>query len=343
MCGIAGLKRMGKDSEPINIVQVQTLLMKIQHRGGDASGIAIQREDGTVVVYKAPTIAWKFLAEEETRKFLEEQLPGAMTVLLHTRLATLGEPRFNENNHPVFAGKVAVTHNGMIQNHWDLFRDMKLERKAKVDTDVIRAILDEHGLTREGIKQLGRMRGSAAIAAVSPEQPDVLLLSRVGSPLVMGMLENSSQLIWASEKEAIHAASRQWVKKWGMSFKANRADLKINTVEKEAAMIITGEGCKWYATYEGNGVRSQVVYNIHRDWERKQLERRREENKETVEEAKKQQGAEAEAEERKGNPDFVICQHCHGTVVLDTKELHEAALWEIECGHCRKLLGERGN
>lgn len=342
MCGIAGLKRMGTDSSPIDITQIRTLLLKIQHRGGDATGIAIQRKDGSVSVCKGAEIAWKILTDRAFAKFLEEEITDdVMTVLLHTRLATLGSPSENENNHPVHAGNVAITHNGMIHNHKWLFEDLHLDRKAEVDTDIIRAILDKEGLTKQGIKVLNRLGGSAAIAAISPKQPDTLLLARSGSPLVIAMLEDSNQLMWASEKEAIHSASRVWIKKWGLPFKANRMDLKFNTVEKEQAFILTSAGLQWADDFKAaGGTRSSVQYKIHEKWESKQHEKRREENKKKVEAAKTIEGV----VEEKTNPDVVICRHpeCKGKNTIG-EHIRTIPLWELECGHCKKMLGERGN
>jgi len=337
---------MGEDSAPIDVTQVRTLLIKIQHRGGDATGIAVQKRDGSVRVCKGPEIAWKILSDRVFARFLEEHLgEDTMTVLLHTRLATLGSPDKNENNHPVYAGGVAVTHNGMIHNHRWLFDDLKLERKAEVDTDIIRAILDAEGLTKEGIRVLNKLGGSAAIAAVTPKQPDTLLLARSGSPLVIAMLEHNNQLMWASEKEAIHAASRVWVKKWGFPFKANRMDLKFNTVEKESAFIITSEGVQFADGFSAaGGVRSQVQYNIHRDWERKQRERRQDRNKETVKQGREEKKLETATAPVVEQPDVVVCPapSCKGRNIIDG-ELKKLELWEIECGHCKRLLGERGN
>jgi predicted glutamine amidotransferase len=236
MCGIAGILRVGK--EPIAAEQLKSLLLGIQHRGTDATGIAIQNGKD-VHVYKTDEIAWKFIEAKQTAAFLEEHLlPETDVVLLHTRAATQGDPAEFKNNHPMWAGKSAVIHNGMIQNDDELFKEMG-GRKAETDSDVIRAIVDKYGMTKKGIKQLQRLRGSCAAAIVSTEFPGKLMLLRAGSPLVLG--KTDEQLIWCSIKEPIHRAARIWRKQWGIWFQANRPILEWNPMVHSSAYIIDYE------------------------------------------------------------------------------------------------------
>src|SRR5579859_3020665 len=219
-CGIAGIRRFGP--EPIRESQLRILMCALEHRGISASGIALVK-GAEINVYKADVPAWEFVKSDGWRAFIGEYLTkDTEMALLHDRAATQGDPDKMENNHPVYSGVTAVTHNGMISNDFGLFNSLKLERKAEVDTDIIRALLDRDGLTRKGIESLNRMMGSAAIACASTKFPGKLLLARSGSPLVVASV--GEQMIWASEKGAIHAASRPFFQRWGIHFQANRSD-----------------------------------------------------------------------------------------------------------------------
>src|SRR5439155_24523048 len=100
MCGLGGCRTM--DGTPITKECLDTLLITNEHRGNDASGIALQKPDGEVFVLKKDLPAWKFCNSIEYETFLEKHLPTAQTVLLHARAATIGNPRDEENNHPMW-------------------------------------------------------------------------------------------------------------------------------------------------------------------------------------------------------------------------------------------------
>ena len=167
MCGIGGVRRMGEGASPIPVWSVEQIMLDCEKRGIDATGCAIQVAGGEVFVVKAALPAWKFVTSKNWKDFKEKWskndlfLDDVRTVLCHARAQSVGGAWKNENNHPVFAGKTAVTHNGGIRNHEYLFRELKLKREAEVDSDVIRAILDREGLTHEGMKYLNRMSGPA--------------------------------------------------------------------------------------------------------------------------------------------------------------------------------------
>src|SRR5271166_4207544 len=143
MCGIGGFRRYGP--EPINIDSVQQMFAGLVTRGSHAAGISLQHPDGKIYTLKEEGSALALMAKDEWEKFTEEYLPNAVICLLHTRFATQGSPSKMENNHPLTQGGVCVTHNGCISNDDKLFGELKLERKAEVDSDIIRAVLDKHG------------------------------------------------------------------------------------------------------------------------------------------------------------------------------------------------------
>lgn len=247
MCGICGVYKF-PDGEPITEDQIKALLLGVQHRGGDATGIALQQPDGKVAVWKNDDIAHKAIVSNSFETFLKKHLKeDTLSFIGHTRAATQGNPRLNKNNHPLFVDKCAAVHNGCINNDDFLFRDLKLERGAETDSDIIRAIIDEEGITKKGIRTLGRMSGSCATAVLHPEYPGKLLLARSGSPCTCA--EVGGNLMFASEKGAIHLASRTWFEWKGIWMQKNRENLAFNPMEGDTAWIIGPEGVEWHDTF----------------------------------------------------------------------------------------------
>lgn len=363
MCGIAGVKRMGANAAPITIPQISALLLDIQKRGADATGIAIQR-GAEIVIHKSADIAWKFLANEDTRDFLAEHLTDDIdAVLLHTRAWTKGSPLWNMNNHPLTKGVTAIVHNGMISNDDDIFRELKIQREhrvdAETDSDAIRVLLDHHGLTQAGAKSLSKLHGSAAIAAVSTDYPGKLLLARSGSPLVVAALMEGNQLMWASTKEAIHRAARSWTQKWGIWFQRNRIDLQFNPMEKETVWLIGNDGVEWHDEMTTNGYRTNVNHAVHEKYPAKQKTLNEQKSKSASSEAGE---ALKRARDRDGQrqtpkivaaasavlrlqgemlPEKVKCpnKECSVVASLSERQRKSKQLWEMQCSGCMCLLG----
>lgn len=277
MCGIGGIVRWGK--EPILEETIACLLAGNDHRGNDASGLVIQQVDGSLNILKKDVPAWKLAALDEYDEFIEKYLkPDSTSVLVHARGASQGNPRIYENNHPMHAGKSAIIHNGSIKNDDTLFSSMKLDRKARTDSDIIRAIVDANGLTEKAIKELARMSGSGAIAGVHPEYPGKLLLLRSGNPLTTA--SNDNFFYFASEKNTLHKACRSFVQRGGMWFQAQRPNVDFGLVADHTAWVIGPRGvevhkeCRictgqyiepWRKTYEEYETRQEK-------WNRQMLE-----------------------------------------------------------------------
>ena len=235
MCGIAGIRRFG--NEPITQDQITILLCANERRGNQSTGLALQDKSGEIFVLKQDEPAWKFVSSQKYGEFLDTHLSDeTITFLGHTRLATKGDPNDNANNHPLFIGETAVVHNGCISNDDELFRETHYPRSGQVDSDILRAILDDKGLTREGVRTLQKVNGSAAIAAISTKYPGKLILARSGSPLVLA--STPSQLVWSSEKAAIHAAMRPLQWRFGFPMQPNRTDLAWMTMNNESIYLL---------------------------------------------------------------------------------------------------------
>jgi asparagine synthetase B (glutamine-hydrolysing) len=248
MCGISCVRTYDKN-DPINREELFSLLCSLEARGNHATGIALlnvtEGGDASIHVHKAAQPAWTFTRDQETEDFIEEHLGADTSIaLLHTRFATVGNPVVNANNHPITDEKVAIVHNGGISNQLHIFSQEKEERVCETDSDVIRMLISKYDITEAGILALNRLSGSAAIAAISVDQPDTLLIARSGSPLSYGFSE--TKMWFASEMGAIQKAVRPWKqfkeKKNGLFGRKSRADVAYYGMLDNTAYILGPDG-----------------------------------------------------------------------------------------------------
>ena len=192
MCGIVGYvgDKLARD------VVIEGL-RRLEYRGYDSAGIALV-SDGTVVCDKR---AGKLANLEKSIE--ETPLPPSTTGIGHTRWATHGAPN-DVNAHPHLGqdGRVAVVHNGIIEN-FALLRD-ELEReghqlRSETDTEVaahlLEAALAETGdLTTAMQRACRRLEGAFTLVAVDAQDPDRVVAARRNSPLVVGLGEGENFL-----------------------------------------------------------------------------------------------------------------------------------------------------
>jgi hypothetical protein len=203
MCGIAGIRVKDRHIGTFPVDRfADYLLLGIEHRGRHATGFMSTNKDASkVVLDKAPIAASDFVYQ---RKFIPDD---TQTVLLHTRWFTQGDPKYNENNHPVLYDTCFAVHNGHINNDAALFETMDIARSAEVDSIAIPASFSYHGMGNlDDLKlTLEALDGSFATAAIDIEHPHRLILAKgKGSPLYI--LNHPKAIIWASEKSAIELA-----------------------------------------------------------------------------------------------------------------------------------------
>lgn len=185
MCGIVGYVGERK-AAPI----LMKGLEKLEYRGYDSAGVAVH--DGKMVnIYKA----------KGRLKVLEERFPPDSIVgtlgIGHTRWATHGEPS-ELNSHPHVSGKIAVVHNGIIENYQRLKE--WLEEKgycfvSQTDTEVAAHLVNyfyQGNLLQALMKAVSLLEGSFALGVLSSDIPDTLVAVRKSSPLVVGLGENEN-------------------------------------------------------------------------------------------------------------------------------------------------------
>ena len=183
MCGIvAGVAQ--RDVVPILIAG----LRRLEYRGYDSAGLAVIDDQGKLLRQRAVGKV-AMLAES-----LGEQHRGPIGIA-HTRWATHGRPSAT-NAHPHLSNiRIAVVHNGIIENYEALREELRRDRYAfesETDTEIIGHLIHRecarHATFIEALRAaLARLQGSFALAILDAERPDRLWGVRSGSPLVVGV------------------------------------------------------------------------------------------------------------------------------------------------------------
>ena len=207
MCGIVGYIG-AREAQPILLDG----LKRLEYRGYDSAGIAVQR-DGAVEVRKA---AGKLSVLQ--RSLEREPLQGTCGIG-HTRWATHGAPT-TINAHPHFAesGRVSLVHNGIIENY-EILRaklvELGHEFHTETDTEVLCHLIDEvyeGNLEHAVAAALTRVEGAFGIAVIDGRDPDKVVIARRGSPLLIGVgEEGKGETFVASDVAAVLEHTRQVV------------------------------------------------------------------------------------------------------------------------------------
>lgn len=205
MCGIVGY--VG----PRSVVDILIPgLARLEYRGYDSAGIAVQSDDGITVVKRAGRIA------ELERTLAQTSLPEGNTGIGHTRWATHGVPNtINAHPHRDCSGDVIVVHNGIIENWADLKADLASrghEFASDTDSEVVAHMVEEMAdlpLAEAARRAMKQSEGALALGLMRASDPDLLVGARRGSPLVVGRGRGENFL--ASDIPAFLEHTRQMV------------------------------------------------------------------------------------------------------------------------------------
>nr|WP_269446364.1 glutamine--fructose-6-phosphate transaminase (isomerizing) [Deferribacter desulfuricans] len=132
----------------------------------------------------------------------------------HTRWATHGKPS-DENAHPHKSKRIALVHNGIIENYLQLKNeliDKGYEFSSETDTEVIAHLIDslyKDNLFEAVKNAIKKLKGSYAIAVISENEPDKIVVARYDSPLVIGVGEN--EMFAASDIPAVLSYTRKFI------------------------------------------------------------------------------------------------------------------------------------
>jgi len=216
MCGIVGY--VGPDEALPVVVEG---LRRLGYRGYDSSGVAVLN-DGLRVVKCAGKLS------ELDSALREISSMAGTTAMGHTRWATHGAPTdLNAHPHTDCGGRVAVIHNGIIENFQTLRARLEEDGHhlaSETDTECIAHLLEERigggmGLADAVRATVRKLRGAYAIVAMSADEPDLIVGAKVSSPLVVGLgdtetllasdipalLDRTSQVIPMEEGQIVEA------------------------------------------------------------------------------------------------------------------------------------------
>ena len=203
MCGIVGY--IGKKN--VDNVLLEGL-KRLEYRGYDSAGIAIV-EDGTLVVTKSVGR----IVNLENKVTPDDK---AKVGISHTRWATHGEPT-EVNAHPHLSqdGKIALVHNGIIENYQEIKTDLVANGhifKSDTDTEVLAHLIGTNykgDLLAAVRESLAHVRGTYGIAVISANEPDRIIAARFGSPLILGVGDHENFV--ASDVSAFLGHTKQVV------------------------------------------------------------------------------------------------------------------------------------
>ena len=237
MCGIVGY--IGeRDSVPI----ILDSLARLEYRGYDSAGIAVIDAGGRLAGSKA---------EGKLQRLAERlrnggRISGSVGVG-HTRWATHGRPS-DANAHPHMdcTGKIAVVHNGIIENYAPLRARLLAaghQFTSETDTEVLAHLIESHnrGNLEEAVRRtLQEVTGAYALGVISSDEPEHLIFARNGaSPLVVGIGEG--EMFVASDTPAILQYTRKEI------------------ILQEGEMVVVGRDGYRLSSYDGKPVDRDVI------------------------------------------------------------------------------------
>ncbi|MCE7520563.1 glutamine--fructose-6-phosphate transaminase (isomerizing) [Halomonas titanicae] len=234
MCGIVGAVS-AKDSTAFLLEGLSTL----EYRGYDSAGLALLSGEQSSILQRARS---KGRVAELAALVKEKALSGHVGIA-HTRWATHGVPA-ERNAHPHISGGLAVVHNGIIENYEALriqLQGLGYEFTSDTDTETIAHLIQAcfKGQIGEPAENLfsavqcavGHLKGAFALAVISEEEPDCLVVAREGSPLMLGIGDDGHYA--ASDASALISTTKR------LMYLENG---DVARLSREAVVVVDGIG-----------------------------------------------------------------------------------------------------
>lgn len=205
MCGIVGMTGPG----PVLPALLEGLA-RLEYRGYDSAGVALHHEGGLWCRRRVGKLAELVAVVGDAPSH-----PGPTSGIGHTRWATHGRPS-DENAHPHTdcAGRLALVHNGIVENYRELQAGLpsRHELTSETDTEVLAHLVEDAmgagASFADALRQvLARVEGSFAVAAVHVDEPGLIVGARRGSPLIAGRTDEAGFV--ASDIPALLAHTRE--------------------------------------------------------------------------------------------------------------------------------------
>ncbi|PKJ53092.1 glutamine--fructose-6-phosphate transaminase (isomerizing) [Bacillus sp. SN10] len=226
MCGIVGF--IGEqDAKEILLKGLE----KLEYRGYDSAGIAVQAENGVVVYKEKGRIA-------KLREIVDENVVASVGIG-HTRWATHGVPsKVNAHPHQSTSKRFTLVHNGVIENY-ELVKKEYLQDVtfvSETDTEVIVQLMEQQVSTGQSVEEafrnmLSLLHGSYAIGLLDAENPNMIYVAKNKSPLLVGVGDNFN--VVASDAMAMLQVTDQFIE---------LMDKEIVIVTKESITIKNLQG-----------------------------------------------------------------------------------------------------
>ncbi|EJQ56485.1 glutamine--fructose-6-phosphate transaminase (isomerizing) [Bacillus hominis] len=226
MCGIVGF--IGEqDAKEILLKGLE----KLEYRGYDSAGIAVQAENGVVVYKEKGRIA-------KLREVVEENVAASVGIG-HTRWATHGVPsKVNAHPHQSTSKRFTLVHNGVIENY-ELVKKEYLQDVtfvSETDTEIIVQLMEQQVSTGLSVEEafrntLSLLHGSYAIGLLDAENPNMIYVAKNKSPLLVGVGDNFN--VVASDAMAMLQVTDQFIE---------LMDKEIVIVTKESITIKNLQG-----------------------------------------------------------------------------------------------------
>ncbi|WP_176085850.1 glutamine--fructose-6-phosphate transaminase (isomerizing) [Martelella sp. HB161492] len=181
MCGIVGIVGSANVTE-----RLVDALKRLEYRGYDSAGVAVIA-DGGIARRRAPGKL------DNLRDVLSESPVDGLTGIAHTRWATHGVPN-EANAHPHIAGRVAIVHNGIIENFAELKAELEatgVRFESETDTEIVAQLVRQNleaGMAPPDavLAMLKRVTGAFALVILFADEPERLYAARFGPPLAVG-------------------------------------------------------------------------------------------------------------------------------------------------------------
>jgi len=201
MCGIVGYVG-ARHAVPILLEGLE----RLEYRGYDSAGVAVQNGAGLVVAKLAGRV-------QGLRDRLTLAPIAGTSGIAHTRWATHGAPtERNAHPHTDCTGRIALVHNGIVENAGPLRTALEHDGHrftTETDTEVLAHLIEAaSGPTLEArvAAALGRVEGTYGLAVIAADEPDKIVVARQGSPVLVGV--GDEEFFVASDASAILARTR---------------------------------------------------------------------------------------------------------------------------------------
>ena len=254
MCGIVAY--LGdREAQPLLLEG----LRRLEYRGYDSSGIAVLNGNGLEIMKKVGRI------QQLESGLAGHPLHGTLGIS-HTRWATHGKPT-NANAHPHIdaSGKLAIVHNGVIENFGTLKKkltDKGYQFRTETDTEVLAFLIGFHFDSLDGetdnrlemavMEALREVTGTYGLVAIHQDQPGIMVGARRGSPLVLGIGPHEHFLASDVSAMAAHTQTVAHLRDFDVvtidrngyrlkSLSQNKAGLEISQIEFQAADAELGD------------------------------------------------------------------------------------------------------